>query len=346
MLDSPSALFDTVAFHITDRCNIRCAHCMPESAPECVSRMGEAELCGWIAALAALGRTRKICLTGGEPFVERKLLLAASDAAAANGLECAVMTNASWGTSGEAAVRVLQRYPGITKIGISTDRFHREFVSPEYVRHVVHACVELGKTVLVRVSYLQDAAGELTETRASLGASLRHLDTVEAQPVMALGRARKLIPLTQLFEMPEDALAEPCRVADTPVVAPDGSVFACCGPSMQMSRDSPLYLGDLRTTRLADIQADAEANTALNFIRAIGPKALLRKIAAEGVHVEVGQQARHICELCTTAFASAAARQAVRELVARDSVQNEVARARLIELGEVPRDEDLGAAVT
>jgi len=335
MRDEANALFESVAFHLTDRCNISCAHCMPESGPACHATMKQTELAAWLEELVAIGLTRKICLTGGEPFIVPELLSVATQLAKRAGMECAVMTNASWGASVGAAKRLLRRYEGITKIGISTDRFHRAFVPIQKVRNVIAACRQLGKTVLVRAAYLGNVEQEIEETTELLAESACQLTDFEAQPVLHLGRARRTFARHELFEMPAQGLTDVCRVADTPVVTPNGKVFACCGPSMTMHPDSQLQLGDLRKHSMREIMDAAEQNTALQFIRSIGPRGLLEAVTGQGATVVLEQRPQHICELCIACFSTASARLAVSQLSRQTQITDRVATARLVRLGEI-----------
>jgi pyruvate-formate lyase-activating enzyme len=334
MRDAATSLFDSVAFHLTDRCNISCAHCMPDSGPTRRTTMAGPDLAAWLEALVAMGRTRKICLTGGEPFVVPELLDLASRVAQRAGIECAVMTNGSWGSSVAGAKRILERFDGITKIGLSTDHFHREFVPSEKIRNVIEACRELGKQVLVRVAYLDEAEEEVSTTVQQLGGCAAHLVDLEAQPVVHLGRARRRFGRSDLFQMPPEALADACRVADTPVVTPDGDVFACCGPSMQMHPDSALRLGSLRERSMRQIASEAESNTILHFVRAIGPRELLQELLDRDAAIELERPA-HICELCAACFSTVDARRLVTAVAAEESVRHRVEMARLVRLGEV-----------
>lgn len=334
MVDEPRVLFDCVAFHVTDRCNVACDHCMPDSGPGRTRTMAPSDARRWIDALARLGRTRKISLTGGEPFVVRHVLEAATEAARLNSLQCGVMTNASWGTTRDTALRVLRQYPGITEIGISTDAFHRQHINDECVTNVIDACAELGIHASVRVTYLRNAEREVGESRARLGSALAGLRSFEAQPVHDLGRARRLIPIKELFRMPESALRQACRVADTPTIGPDGDVHACCGPALEVGPESPLRLGSLRRSSLAEVMEATDANLVLHFVRAIGPWELHQHVLKCTRVASGAGEVRHICDACLGALGTPEAGALARAYVEQPEVERRTQVSRLIELGE------------
>lgn len=54
--------------HITDRCNLKCRHCLFSSAPDSGESLSFSAICGFITGAFHLG-CRMFVLTGGEPFV-------------------------------------------------------------------------------------------------------------------------------------------------------------------------------------------------------------------------------------------------------------------------------------
>ncbi|MDR1546843.1 MAG: GTP 3',8-cyclase MoaA [Deltaproteobacteria bacterium] len=94
MLDSFGRAIDYVRLSVTDRCNLRCAYCMPEEPPV---RAGHNPPLGALVriarVMASLG-VRKIKLTGGEPTVRRDL---------------------------PELVRVLKALPGVANVTLTTN---------------------------------------------------------------------------------------------------------------------------------------------------------------------------------------------------------------------------------
>src|SRR5215470_11948218 len=75
LVDSFGRVHDNLRISVTDRCNIRCFYCMPESGVQFVSRseildFEEIERFARIAAGLGIDKLR---VTGGEPLLRRDL---------------------------------------------------------------------------------------------------------------------------------------------------------------------------------------------------------------------------------------------------------------------------------
>ena len=94
MIDSYGRRIDYLRISVTDRCNLRCAYCMP---PEGVPLVWRSEILTYeeitevARAAAAMGIT-KIRLTGGEPLVRRDLVHLVEMLAAIDGVRDLAMT--------------------------------------------------------------------------------------------------------------------------------------------------------------------------------------------------------------------------------------------------------------
>lgn len=76
MIDNHSRTVDYVRLAITDRCNLRCNYCMPESFTDFLPRkslLTYEELFRMLSILSALG-VKKLRFTGGEPFVRKDFM--------------------------------------------------------------------------------------------------------------------------------------------------------------------------------------------------------------------------------------------------------------------------------
>lgn len=75
LLDTFGRLHDNLRISVTDRCNIRCFYCMPESGTKFLPReetLSFEEIGRFVRVAASLG-IRKIRLTGGEPLLRPNL---------------------------------------------------------------------------------------------------------------------------------------------------------------------------------------------------------------------------------------------------------------------------------
>jgi cyclic pyranopterin phosphate synthase len=96
LVDSFGRLHDNLRVSVTDRCNIRCFYCMPESGVEFVERreiLDFEEIERFVRIAAKLGVT-KLRVTGGEPLVRRDLPVLLRRLAAIPGIrDLALTTN-------------------------------------------------------------------------------------------------------------------------------------------------------------------------------------------------------------------------------------------------------------
>src|ERR1039458_245194 len=94
LLDSFGRVHDNLRISVTDRCNIRCFYCMPETGVQFVERsqiLDFEEIERFVRVAAGLG-IRKLRVTGGEPLVRRDLPVLIRRLAAIPGIEDLALT--------------------------------------------------------------------------------------------------------------------------------------------------------------------------------------------------------------------------------------------------------------
>src|SRR5580698_9455324 len=96
LIDSFGRVHDSLRISVTDRCNIRCFYCMPETGVHFVPRaeiLSFEEMERFARIAASLGVT-KLRVTGGEPLLRRDLPALIRQLAAIPGIrELALTTN-------------------------------------------------------------------------------------------------------------------------------------------------------------------------------------------------------------------------------------------------------------
>jgi cyclic pyranopterin phosphate synthase len=127
LVDPQRRRIDYLRISVTDRCNYRCAYCIPETG-DGVEHVGRADVLSFeeIAALArafvALG-VRRLRLTGGEPTVRRDLAVLARLLKAIPGVE-----ELSLSTNGHllAELAAPLRAAGVDRLNVSLDSLDAE----------------------------------------------------------------------------------------------------------------------------------------------------------------------------------------------------------------------------
>src|SRR5438132_2354628 len=94
LVDSFGRIHDNLRISVTDRCNIRCFYCMPETGVKFVKReeiLDFEEIERFVRIAAGLG-VRKLRITGGEPLLRRDLPVLVARLGAVEGIEDMALT--------------------------------------------------------------------------------------------------------------------------------------------------------------------------------------------------------------------------------------------------------------
>ena len=125
LVDSFGRVHDNLRISVTDRCNIRCFYCMPETGVKFVPRsqiMTFEEIERFARIAATLG-VNKLRVTGGEPLVRRDLPVLVRRLAAISGIrDLALTTNGV--TLAELAEPLYRA--GLRRINVHLDTLDRE----------------------------------------------------------------------------------------------------------------------------------------------------------------------------------------------------------------------------
>ncbi|MDP9178934.1 MAG: nucleotidyltransferase family protein [Gemmatimonadota bacterium] len=291
------------------------------------SQPGEERLLRIVDEMVESGMTA-VLFTGGEPMLRQPLLLRLLRAAKKGGMYTAVATNGFWAKTLPAArgtLRSLQR-AGLDRFTLSYDRYHAEFQGPEPGRHLVQAAEELGVPMNVNITRVADDSeiADLIEPfEKSTHARLRIYD------VQPIGRARSFETSSLRAEL--DGM---CNAAGTPAVTDDLRVTACNGPSYFMRADSPLVLGSLDETPLAELLRRHRDDLILETIRLFGPQRLREELTRIPGFEDFPFKAHYggMCELCLDINSRPEVARALRDHLADPRLAAErAARRRVIE---------------
>ncbi len=236
LLDGCGRRIDYLRLSVTDRCDLRCAYCMPVGfkdyeEPEHWLSFGEIERL--LAVFARLG-LKRIRLTGGEPLLRRNLVDLVRRLAALPGIEdLSLSTNGTQLAKHAASLR----QAGVTRLNVSLDsldreRFHsicRRDVLPQVLDGLEAARSE--GFALTKINMVATAATTDADIDAMVAYCMEQrfvLRLIETMPVGETGRSvghRALGPvrerLRQRFGLVDGVVpgGGPARY----LVAPDGS---------------------------------------------------------------------------------------------------------------------------
>jgi len=125
LLDRFHRVHDYLRVSITDRCNLRCAYCMPESGLPWLDRaqvLSFEEITRFVRVCVSLGVT-KVRITGGEPLVRRDVTGLVERLVGIDGIQDLSLTTN--GVLLEELASPLRR-AGLDRINISLDSLRRE----------------------------------------------------------------------------------------------------------------------------------------------------------------------------------------------------------------------------
>jgi hypothetical protein len=216
---------------------------------------------------------RWVSFTGGEPFLEYRLLLGLVEYASGKGLYTEAVTNCSWAEDQRLAMDKLRPLAdsGLTAINMSVDDFHQEHVPLDSVRH----CFEAAKTLNIKPVFM--VAVE-PGSRITAGSLPRLMGDPSIQ---VPGEPRLSIPSALAAETPftpvgrgeelewahvTTARNHRCDSVLTDIgVKTNGDVLPCCGP---LGCRGDAVIGNLGEDALRDVLSRAWGDPRFTKIRA------------------------------------------------------------------------------
>jgi hypothetical protein len=142
---------------VTPRCNAACRHCAYDGGDH---RRGGLRVELARALVDAFerrwGRPSHAGLTGGEPMLYPRRVLALAGLLASRGAVLRLLTNASWAEQPAETRRRLEelRAAGVAGLWVSASAFHAEYVPSIRVETLLCACAALGLPCYVNFTYL------------------------------------------------------------------------------------------------------------------------------------------------------------------------------------------------
>ncbi|MEQ8820511.1 MAG: hypothetical protein RLY93_09715 [Sumerlaeia bacterium] len=268
--------WQAVEIFLTLRCPLACFHCITNSHPARGEQMEEELLKTVLAELAELGRTRWVCLFGGEPLLEPRLLTLGIRETRRLGMIPTVVTSGAWAGSESEAARGAETLEGSGTVMFSTDRAHTRFVDLETLIRGMAAVRAQGLHVSLCYTAERDEFGMAQPVPAELMAACGSLDVgCVVTPMTDGGRASRHPEL-----LPRVDPAVPCGKIDVPLIGCDGEVYAC-GPGWTIPAEgrSRHRLGNARVEGLNTIFRRRYNSPILETLRWRGPLAALEELS-------------------------------------------------------------------
>jgi MoaA/NifB/PqqE/SkfB family radical SAM enzyme len=306
-----------VVFNITYRCPLRCSHCCFSSDMSKQGHLSESLMIQAVEDAAAVSSIERIDFVGGDPFLHTDLMLKALQRSKMLGIGASATTSAYWAPTPDKAARILAPLvaAGLTRIIISYDDMHAEFLDVNHVVNAYRAAHDLGMDVLIAVVINPGCtidANVIYETLQIAPGSDPKLKVYETA-VSSTGRADETADASvrEARRQSDKVYRGPCHSALRQFsITPSGKVLPCCGV---LPYREEMAVGDLTLEPVIDAMARAYDNAIMKWIAFEGPVALLRQVTAGTDQPLHDEDFDGICHACDVLFASPALLARARE---------------------------------
>lgn len=321
--------YSVIGLLYTRTCPLSCRHCIISSSPKEKEKMLPAFALEQLEQMPEFCDT--VCFTGGEPMLYYNEVLPLVERATALGLKATMVTGAGWVSLSKpeiARTRISRlQAAGLTNICVSWDIYHEEFSRPENALLLIEHAKEIGLPVSVRGVVPADGAKPEIESRL-----VQIKADYEKVPVIRLGTAATL-PEDHFYFMDEVSRGG-CSTVLTPSIEPDGTVYACCGPSRSSKRPSPLVLGNVFDEPLHAILSRGADDPILEAIYRIGPFGIYHLLKDDDAVQDILPRRSAytgICELCLDLCDVPDLVSRLRERLTQNDARALVAAARMLQ---------------
>jgi organic radical activating enzyme len=325
-----------VGLLLTFHCQASCAHCVIRAGPDRHEEMRIEDARNWIREIASYRDhyVYVLSLTGGEPFSNLKLLRETMETSAEYSLYVSVVTNGFWAASREKAKQLLQSLPKICFLSVSTDVYHQKFVPFGRVQNAIWATRECGIPYYISLVTDSEDDADFQSMKSELlkDSGPENIRTGITFPVGRASEIKSQLKYSVTDEPPKEA----CQAASSPCIFPDGRVYGCIGPLIDLQDQHPLLLGDVRETPLHDIFDRSETSVVLHALRLWGPKRLIAMLREAGLsrYLPFEYVTDSVCSACYNLMSNPAVRDWLRELENDVEFRRKVAYGRLYYLNE------------
>jgi len=284
----------------------------------------------YVRQIGATKTINSIVITGGEPFLDLKLIRAITAEADKHDLSSRMVTNAFWATSETKIKEILSPLVdhGLVELNISYDAAHEKFVPLKNVQQAVHHALNYDIQVVVTSTSLGNLNEERIKSYTEALNLPKHENLTFLHSLIAPGgRASKTWSHEEMNpvapETPEGArLKVPCPyVLYEPVITPIGNVSACCGTTISTRVGfHPFFLmGNIHNTPLQEILDHIDYDPLWNIIFIEGPFFLYEKVRQRDPTVFKRDRFVNICDLCKEVICEPKSREILKDIIPEES---------------------------
>jgi pyruvate-formate lyase-activating enzyme len=300
---------------LTRRCPLSCVHCSTNSMLSSEEHDGEM-FQRLVDSFTADDRPEVIVMSGGEALLRPTLVRELAESARSVGCRSFVLSGMFFARGRRIPPPILRAIEAVDHFSASLDLYHEREVSRAQVFRMLDQVVALGKDVSLHIVGLGDedpyVAGLVADIR-------RHFD--DRVPVLvgrvgATGRAREWLEQGDGPAAHRVIEADPCTVANWPLVAFDGTIVGCCNQDIVDRRPVPdhLRIGHAAEDDWSVVRERYLRSTLMRGVRLFGPEYLADRfgdtVGCEGY-----------CETCVKLSTDPELERRVAEMLARPTTE-------------------------
>jgi hypothetical protein len=217
-------------------------------------------------------RPELLALSGGEVFLRPKLVRELAERASLVGCRTGALSGMFWAKSRRIPPAIKRAIDALDHFGVSLDMFHEREVDRDDVYRVLDTLLAEGKDVSIHLVGLGPDDPYLAERTDEIRERFDDRVPMLVNGVNAVGRAADWLADAEPGLPPVVVEAEPCTLANWPLVAFDGTIVAC-GNDDVVDGPAPahLRLGHADTHGWPEIRERCVASAMLRSIRTFGP---------------------------------------------------------------------------
>lgn len=291
---------DKLAFILTDKCTASCDMCCFGCSPQ-NSTFQSLEIMKALIQEAAERKSFSIVgFSGGEPFLAYKELLEATKFAHQLGLSVICTSNGFWGADKEGAKQKLieLKNAGLSKLSLSCDLFHQQYVAIDSLNNILSICKELDISTDIGSVITRDKC-DLSQITSCISLQLINVPHYRT-PCLPIGNAKlKIHPDMFIYD---DNLLEKenhCYECSYFAIYINGDVYPCCS---QIGEIKSLRLGNIHTDNLQALYDSYNTNMYLRIIKKYGLAWFVEIAKSKKYSPILNRRYVNKCHLCHSIF--------------------------------------------
>lgn len=300
---------------LTRRCPLSCVHCSTSSMLSSEEHDGEMFL-RLVDSFTADDRPEVILMSGGEALLRPHLVRDLAESARSVGCSSQVLSGMFFARGSRIPRPILRAIESVDHFSASLDLYHEREVSRAQVFRTLDEVLDLGKDTSMHIVGLGDDDPYVADLVDDIRSHFDDRVPILVGRVGATGRAREWLEEPDGPSTPREVAADPCAIANWPLVAFDGTIVACCNQYIVDTRPVPehLRLGHAAADDWGTVRRRYLTSTLLRGIRIFGPEYLADQygetVSCEGY-----------CETCVKLSSDATLEPRLAEALARPTTE-------------------------